>query len=167
MLMLRFRDLTIPDGETIRRHEALIATRRTVWWGWIMRQDETFPNDYVVKLSRELAEQGTQRIVPYHSGAGQFFYADLARISALPGGYRIRSPEMELTPVYMHESVCPAWFELKQISLSESMPAFVVKALPTLPNPSPVDKELAGGVEATAALLRNSGATLWDIELSK
>jgi hypothetical protein len=164
MMMLRFRDLTIPDGETVRRHKAIIDGKGSVWWGWIMRQHEVFPGDYIVALSRELAESGKREILLYHSGSGQFFQAQLSRVSALPGGHRIRSPQMDLTPPYMHESVCPAWFELRELDEVTPPPSVHLCRMPTLAN-----AELANagdnGDYVTDALLRDSGATLWEVEV--
>lgn len=33
-LVLRFRDLSCPRGETINRHKEIIQEEGYVWWGW-------------------------------------------------------------------------------------------------------------------------------------
>jgi hypothetical protein len=162
-LVLRFRDLTVPDGATIKRHGEIISSRGATWWGWIMRQDEIFPDEFIVTLSRRLEEVGPQLIYLFHTGSGEFYRASLGRIAALPGGMRIRSPEMDLTPAYMHESVCPAWFEISGIEKLEGQPDIVVESMPTLLSPSQTDCRLNSGIMIQATELRNSGATLWVI----
>ena len=160
-ILLRFRDLTVPVGETIRRRSTLIDSQGATWWGWIMRQDEKFPEEFILRLSKVIEDEGQQGILLFHTGAGLFYEADLSGISALPGGFRIRSPELDLTPVYMHESVCPVWFELSGIRAMARQPALSIVAMPTLAKPSETDKQLLLRPNVTAQDLRNSGATLW------
>lgn len=163
MILLRFRDLTVPDGETVRRHKAIITRRGAVWWGWIMRQDETFPSDDIIKISAALEVSGPMEMLLYHSGSADFFAATVNRISAVPGGRRVRAPELDLTPAYMHESVCPAWFEFVALEPLTEDPALSVVRLPTLSHPSATDAGLVGGPPVDSQRLRNSGATMWEV----
>ncbi len=164
MIVLRFRDLTVPDNVTIDRHQELARLKGAVWWGWIMRQDETFPTDFIVALSARLSSIGAEDVLLFHSGMGTFFRARMAKVNALPNGTRIRSPDHFLTPPYMHESVCPAWFELTEIANIESIERMRLISLPTLSTPSDFDQSLLSKGTIIVSDLRNSGATLWEIE---
>ena len=44
-LILRFRDLVTQPGDTIARHQVLIAQKTFVWWGWWNKAGETIPDD--------------------------------------------------------------------------------------------------------------------------
>jgi hypothetical protein len=163
MILLRFRDLTVPDGQTVARHQSVIDSRDSVWWGWIMRQDEIFPSDFIMSLAERLESDRLEEVLLLHSGTSSFYRAEVAAVSALPDGTRVRSPELHLTPSYMHESVCPAWFELRNIIPYAAPSTMVVRSTPTLPEPASFDVDLLKKQRVSAAELRNSGATMWDI----
>jgi hypothetical protein len=163
MILLWFRDISIPDGETIQRHLEVIEQHGSVWWGWLKRKEERVPTDTLIEISKSLVESELE-IFLYHSDARELYSAELRRISALPGGYRIRSPQVDLTPAYMHESVCPAWFELTRIDAVRQVPTLRLADIPTIPTAAGVGEIMSGGVVLRDDPLRATGATLWAVE---
>lgn len=163
MILLWFRDLSIPDGETIRRHREVIEHQTSVWWGWLKRKKERFPYDLFVEISKALVDS-EEEVFLYHSDARELYSAELRKISALPGGYRIRSPQVDFTPAYMHESVCPAWFEFTRIDLVSHVPTLRLAGIPTMPGAAGLDDVMSGGPVLRDDPLRATNATLWVVE---
>jgi hypothetical protein len=143
-IILRFRDLSIPDGETIRRHRESISVFGDTWWGWIMRQRESYPEQLFITLAQRLKEQ-PQSIYLFHSGEVTLYPAQLKRISAFPGGMKLQSPDVQRTPPYMTEAECPAWFQLSKIDAPiQTASTLSITSFPTLLTPAPPDLELLG-----------------------
>lgn len=166
-IVLRFRDLSIPTGQTIRRHREKIRTQGSTWWGWVARQRECFPEVLLLTLVREAAAESGKVIYLYHSGECQFYPATVSDISAYPGGAGILTPEVHKTPSYMSEAECPAWFKLTSIgdpSPRLSKPA--IFSMPTISEFTQVDKELMDAALQDGERLRHSSATLWAIEMN-
>src|SRR5262245_51978300 len=143
-IALRFRDLSIPDGETVKRHRQRIQAHGCVWWGWMMRQREMFPDALLQGLAHE-ASQAEKHVFLYHSGECSFYPAILTEIAAYPGGAKILTPEVQKTPSYMAEAECPAWYRLTAISdpLARLENASIV-GMPTLCKRSQADETLLG-----------------------
>ena len=161
-IVLRFRDLNIPDGETIRRHRAKIEAHGCVWWGWIMRQTETFPENLLAQLAQELEGTNGRTVYLFHSGECRLYPAALGDVAAYPGGARIQTPEVQKTPTYMAEAELPAWLKLTVIGEPLSVGFTVaIEQFPTLTAPPEVDQKLAGRKITDASDLRLSTATLW------
>src|SRR4051794_23744507 len=97
-LILRFRDLNIPLEETLGRHRRLIQDRGHVWWGWISRQREIFPRELFAKLATDCKMGVPLQIYLFDSGADEMRGAQLAAISAAPGGLPLPTPETRFTP---------------------------------------------------------------------
>lgn len=165
-LALRFRDLNIPDGETIRRHRARIATHGSVWWGWIMRQRESFPGHFLAEWDQTLERSGGATVLLFNSGEERLYSAKMTDVAAYPEGNRIQTPEVQKTPGYMAEAECPAWFQLSEISpLPIEEIELAIVSFPTLAPPANVDQQLLGRPLESIADLRLSTATLWHVEV--
>lgn len=166
-LVLRFRDLHIPFGETISRHCAVISENGYTWWGWIGRQKETFPTEMFAALAASCRSEKALPIFLFDSGADNLRSAQLCAISAAPGGLPLPPPETRCTPAYMAEAVLSAWFKLIQIDeIPVDRPTVSVKQFPTIIDPGGPDLELLKNPLQDLALLRHSGATLWDAEVA-
>lgn len=164
-IILRFRDLTIPAGETIRRHREKIRAQGSAWWGWMARQREKFPEQSLSELASATheAKNGVE-IFLYHSGECQFYPSTLLDISAYPGGAYISTPEVQKTPSYMSEAECPAWFKIACISDPRpKLPTPMALGMPTLETRSPVDDDLLKNPVHNGEDLRHSAATLWEV----
>jgi hypothetical protein len=163
IIILRYRDLNIPLGETIVRHNRSIEDHGHVWWGWMRRQKETFPSALFASLSAECRSRASIPIYLFDSGTEQIHKAQLGGISAAPAGAPLPPPDSRCTPQYMAEAILPAWFKLTKIEESPlSEPIVQVTGLPTLPNPSAPDLDLLTHEIRDLSQLRHSGATLWE-----
>jgi len=162
-LILRFRDLNIPLGETIGRHRRAIQENGYVWWGWIRRQKETFPADMFASLAASCRTGAALPVYLFDSGAEELHLASLSGISAAPGGLPLPTPETRCTPTYMAEAVLSAWFKLTAIEAQAlERPTVSVKRFPTLPAPGKPDLDLLAESLDDLSRLRHSGATLWE-----
>lgn len=167
-LALRFRDLNIPDGETIRRHRAKIDTHESVWWGWIMRQRETFPGHFLADWGRHLEAVGGAMVILFNTGEDRLYAAKMADVAAYPEGVRIQTPEVQKTPSYMAEAECPAWFQLTEISPDPLLNVGLkILSFPSLEQPASVDDALLGRVLTDVSELRLSTATLWEVDVDQ
>lgn len=168
VVILRFRDLNIPYGETISRHARAIAEHGYTWWGWIRRQKEEFPGDLFAFLSTTCHTRGAVPIHLFDSGAEQVRRAYLTAISAAPGGPPLPTPEIRCTPSYMSEALLPAWFKLSGIEPNPLLqPEVKVEGLPTLADPAAPDYELLTSSFCDLSKLRHSGATLWTASVNE
>ena len=52
-IILRFRDLDVPDDDTIRRHNNLISENGYVWWAWWKKGNERTPQDAFAILNTQ------------------------------------------------------------------------------------------------------------------
>lgn len=163
MILLRFRDLSIPEGETIRRHRDVIETRGYVWWGWITRGHEVHPVDALCGLSRDAAKDGTT-VGLVHTGSSDVFRGKLTAVHGDLMGTRTLTPEIDCTPAYMHESRCPIWFRLAGLEASDSRTFRRVLSLPTLGARSTFDAELMTREHIPSSVFSQSDATLWEID---
>src|SRR5262245_42724566 len=93
-LILRFRDLVTPPGETLRRHRDLVELKGFVWWGWWNKFGERVPADLFRRLSAAEFE-----LLLFDSGTNQVV---CARCSGIVWGEdgAIASPNADATPEY-------------------------------------------------------------------
>lgn len=165
-LALRFRDLNIPDGETIRRHRAKIDAHGSVWWGWIMRQRESFPGHFLAEWDQQLERSSGAQVVLFNSGEERLYSAIMTDVAAYPEGVRIQTPEVQKTPGYMAEAECPAWFQLAEISPAPLEDVQItILSFPTLIDQASIDHDLLGKTLASVGELRLSTATLWEVDV--
>lgn len=164
MILLRFRDISIPDGQTIEQHNDISFAMGHVWWGWIRRAQENFPKDFLVNVSRQL-ENSNEQILLLHTDFSKFYQTNLKMIHAHLDGRKALSPQEECTPRYMHGNPCSAWFHLTKIEPTDFKSIKKVVDLPTLPNPREADKKLLNDTPLTAIDFKASDATLWVVEI--
>lgn len=156
-IVLRYRDLTVPEGATIERHREIIEREDVVMWGWMMRQSEIVPNELLAKVAEA---PDAVDVYLYDSGSCELRHAKLRSLSVFAGGIRIPTPIPPATPTYMAEALCPVWFHITEIEEEPIMiETMIILGYPTLDHEHEDNKKLGKATSLTE--LRDSGATLW------
>jgi hypothetical protein len=115
-VILRFRDLNIDPGITIREHTAIASgDRGYVWWGWWNKSGETIPDDAFRKLALQAREKSFCLYL-FDSGPGLVFQAICSDISWDTTHSPVLSPEPSATPAYYAGRRCLSWFKLNSIT---------------------------------------------------
>lgn len=112
-LLLRFRDLSCPQGETINRHNEIINTNGYVWWGWWNKGHEKLPIDTITEL--KLKSRATEKYLYLFDSSQKKFYkatldtyhTDIEESSA--------PPDKKYTPNYYADNTHPIWFKFTKI----------------------------------------------------
>ena len=112
-LILRFRDLDVPDDDTIRRHNALISEKGYVWWAWWKKGNERTPQDEFAILNAQ-AQNESVSVYLLDSGLKKLYKATCVEIK-VNKNVKILSPEKEFTPAYYCENKYHAWFKFTSI----------------------------------------------------
>ena len=107
-LVLRFRDIERPLGETIRLHQQLIAEHKFTWWGWLYRSYETVPVERFGAF-RSSISAGPLEVLLYDTGQGCIYSAMCTDLAFQD--YLEASPEPRATPAYYNARSAPAWFK--------------------------------------------------------
>jgi len=113
-VILRFRDLGIPSGETIKRHVDVITSQKSVWWGWWAQGNERVANDAYAALRALAKSSGGLVIWLFDSGQKRVFRAHCVDLKWEPAN-PIASPVPELTPEYYRTTDCAAWWQFDDI----------------------------------------------------
>lgn len=119
-LLLRFRDLSCPRGETIRRHNNIITDKGYVWWGWWNKGHEKSPSDTMTKL--DLKNQEIKKYLYLFDSAQKKFYKATLNTYKAEIGESSTTPDKEYTPDYYADNTHPIWFkftEIVEIDLTE------------------------------------------------
>lgn len=157
LIVLRFRDIEINLGETIRQHRLIINALGHTWWGWLFRDYETNPAMDLQALRRALPPRF--EIALYDTGQGRLYVADCEDIATSVRPQR--SPSLDHTPLYYRNRSAPAWFKLSGIQAVDHN--FVIGrtclALPSASDECHVD--LQGRPVARLRDLRKQEVTMW------
>jgi len=157
-IVLRYRDLTVPEGATIERHREIIEREGIVMWGWMMRQSERVPRELLTQIA-ENPEKFS--IYLYDAGSCEIRRATLKNLSMFPGGIRIPTPIPRSTPSYMAEALCPVWFHFSDIEDNPiEVEGLMIEDYPTLQDVKEPDKNKLREI-ITLNDLRETGATVW------
>ncbi|MDG9672333.1 metallophosphoesterase [Hahella sp. CR1] len=111
-LLLRFRDLSCPTDETIKRHRKIIEEKGYVWWGWWNKGHEKIPLETIRALGLNGAR--AHEVYLFDSAQHKFYKAGLTEISQ-DLGESIPSPDSEFTPDYYIDNTHQAWFKFDSI----------------------------------------------------
>lgn len=165
LLVLRFRDIEVKSGETIRLHRELIDSYGYCWWGWLARDYERNPQAELTALDTALQADHDGKPYPvalYHTGLGRVYVATCECVRVSPAS--MRSPEVDFTPDYYRNKDAPAWFKLRSISPADS--SFIVGrtclGMPSAGASSHLD--LLGKPIEKLEDLRRQEVTLWVIQ---
>jgi hypothetical protein len=161
IMVLRFRDLVTDLGGTIAEHRSILRSYRSVWWGWMMRQQEHVPRPFLCELKRAVAAGGTVTVLLYDTGQNQLYRCALLRLAVAPPGIRIASPEPEKTPEYYNRGRYPAWFCFTTIDETGFSPdRFYFDSFPTRPEGPYLDFVIDQQLKDLQTL-RQHDVTLW------
>ena len=119
-LILRFRDLGIPSGATVERHNAIAEQRGYVWWGWWNKTGEQVPTQTLTALRDKARALGGLPLVLYDSGQNLVYEAMCRDIEWRPDLTRMLSPNQRHTPAYYKKQDLLIWFRLERIKPIES-----------------------------------------------
>ena len=112
-VILRFRDLVTAEGETIKKHIAIIKDYGYVWWGWWKKGNEKTPVGEFAKLK---VKAKTRPIDVFLIDSGQsLVYRAVCVDMELKEEGKLPSPEKEKTPEYYQDQEYYAWFKLTKI----------------------------------------------------
>lgn len=106
MLLLRFRDLSVAPGDTIRYHRKAIAQSGTCWWGWWARAHE-------IPMSVLLMDAAPTSVLLYDTDRALIYRASCRRVATFSPPQL--SPDAKRTPSYYNSRSLPAWFEFDDI----------------------------------------------------
>jgi 3',5'-cyclic AMP phosphodiesterase CpdA len=115
-IVLRFRDLALPPGDTIRLHRQIIDDKGTTWWGWWNKSGEVVPDKCFRALKKLIDQNGSLDILLFDSGQREIRNAKLSNIVWQVDHSRQPPDDKELTPTYYNDHKFLAWFVLTQIS---------------------------------------------------
>lgn len=152
LIVLRFRDIEVELGETIRQHRLVINEHGYVWWGWLFR-------DYELSPAGQLQQLTADEVALYDTGQGRVYRAHCQDIVVDPRPRR--SPSLDHTPPYYRTRSAPAWFKFDDIEpASEDW----IVGRSCLAMPSASDEcytDLEGEVVGQLRELRRQEVTLW------
>lgn len=67
-LVLRFRDIERPLGETVRLHRKVIDEQGWTWWGWLYRSYERVPTEVFDLVSADVSVDSPIEVFLYDTG---------------------------------------------------------------------------------------------------
>jgi hypothetical protein len=116
-MILRFRDLSTPDGKTVERHSDIArGPEGYVWWGWWAKGGERVPTELFGELLAKAQRPEGLLLYFLDSGHGVLYRATCRGIEWNPVAGKLRpSPEPAKTPEYYSTEEQLAWFKLGPI----------------------------------------------------
>ena len=115
-VILRFRDLGRPIGETITLHKQIIQEKGYTWWGWWKKTNETTPIDEFGALSSR-ANSDAVTLLLMDSGQHKLYKAVCEEVKAFRE--KSTSPAPDKTPDYYNSVGFNAWFKFSSIEECE------------------------------------------------
>ena len=172
-IVLRFRDLSTNEGETIDEHTNIISRMGGVWWGWWMKQydkgwmdqDDSAPRLLFRNVANEITRNGHIEGFLFDSGLMRFYTSTIVRIALAPTPDLIHSPVPNKTPPYYVRKTCPAWFlfsNIDEVDFNEL--SLVYDAFPTKEAQPDSYRHLVGQPVASLEQLRETQTTLWAVK---
>ncbi|CAH6870535.1 Metallophosphoesterase [Vibrio chagasii] len=113
-LLLRFRDLSCPRGETINRHKEIIRIKGYVWWGWWNKGHEKLPTETLNQLTLKVEDDSDKFVYLFDSAEKKFYKATVLTYKAEVGS-ETKAPDESHTPSYYIENTHPLWFKFQRI----------------------------------------------------
>jgi hypothetical protein len=116
-LILRFRDLSTPDGKTVELHSEIArGTDGYVWWGWWAKGGEQVPVDVFSELLEKAQQADGLLLYLLDTRHGRLYRATCREIRwSHVAARRIPSPEATKTPGYYSSKEERAWFKVGPI----------------------------------------------------
>lgn len=167
-IILRFRDLSVPENQTIDRHKRIIEDNGYVWWGWWKKHNENPPMSLFKHIRIIIEQEGKLDILLVDSGSQDRVYT--ATCEGLE--YKdelIDSPEEGTkTPSYYQETKLFCWFKFSTISpIKLDAQGFLnkysyIESHDIFSNESPY-KDIDNKQVSSHKELRHQNRTLWPI----
>src|SRR5438046_1556744 len=117
LLVLRFRDIELERGETIRLHRRIISEFGSCWWGWLYRAHERVPLSELGEVQKQARSGNHLTVALYDTDQASVYVAACTDIQA--DSRPIRTPALNLTPAYYRNRQAPAWFRFEEIAKSD------------------------------------------------
>lgn len=156
-LVLRFRDIERPVGETIEAHREIISSRKGVWWGWLYRTYERIPSEYLNSYVPEGARE--RPVYLYDTGQGVVYKCTCTSITV--DERPELSPKPALTPAYYNGRAAPAWFFFTSIE-TVSVDELIGSTCVDLPSATPeCSVDLLDAKVTRLSDLRRQEVTMW------
>lgn len=163
LIVLRFRDIEVRHGETIKRHRRIASDHGYCWWGWLCRDHERNPYKELLALDKAMERDGgVYPVALYDTNEGRVYRAGCSGLEAASD--EIRSPEVDLTPSYYHDRHARAWFKFHEIEPAHES---LVVGRTCVQMPSATDEcftDLLGQRVNRLRDLRRQEVTLWVLE---
>lgn len=118
-IALRFRDLGLAQGETVRQHQALIDRLGFTWWAWWHKAGEAAPVELMRRLRNDAVDHGGLDVFLYDSGQQLLFQAKIQDVAVHDGGGPISSPLKKATPTYYRSAQYRMWFKFGDIRAAD------------------------------------------------
>jgi hypothetical protein len=164
LIVLRFRDIEVGLGESVRLHDVLIREAGYCWWGWLYRPIEKNPHEELRRLDETLSTKYNSgyQLALYDTGRTKLYAATCQKI--VTAKKPRRSPEAQRTPNYYRGKEAPAWFRLSHIGevATEMVVGRTCAAMPSLGEDCWQD--ILGCTIKDIRELRRQEATLWVLE---
>jgi hypothetical protein len=147
-LVLRFRDLSVARGDTIKEHRVIIAREEICWWGWWSRAHELSPCEWLGSLTLP------RTVYLFDTDQDRVYAAECAEI--LCGSAEVLSPSPILTPDYYSNRRLKAWFRFTDIVPTEGEDILERECQRTTASP-----EELGWSASDLHFLKSRPATMW------
>lgn len=158
-IVLRFRDIERPIGETVSLHRESINESGFTWWGWLYRSYETIPVERFRQVQKVIEKTGQVEVLLYDTGQGRMYSTNCVEVAFQ--NYLEASPDPKATPAYYNGRSAPAWFKLTCIL---EAPDDCVIGRICFEMPSEIEDcsvDLHGSVVHKLSDLRRQEVTLW------
>jgi hypothetical protein len=115
-VVLRFRDLNIEIGDTIKEHRKLIEDFQYVWWGWWKKPEERVPYSILRYFQDAIENDGHIWIFLVDSGTRRLYKAKLISINYVNDENPQKCSEIDKVPEYYSSKKCFIWFCFNEIN---------------------------------------------------
>lgn len=114
-LILRFRDLVTPVGQTIELHKKIIEEHasHSVWWGWWAKADEQCPREFTT-LKSEVSDDNPLKIYLFDSFQKKLYAALLNELTI--SFEKHNCPDNTASPEYYSHQQYNVWFRFSSIT---------------------------------------------------
>jgi hypothetical protein len=116
---LRFRDLNIEIGDTIKEHRKIIDDFRYCWWGWWKKAEERVPYSVMRYFKNVIASEGYIWIFLVDSGTRRLYNAKLIDLDYANDEIPKECREIDKVPEYYFSKKCLVWFCFCEINDTE------------------------------------------------
>ncbi|MFY9824209.1 MAG: metallophosphoesterase [Thermoanaerobaculia bacterium] len=120
-LILRFRDLVTPSGDTIARHQDIAKEKGHVWWGWWNKAGETIPDEVFRSLLSSARSADGLPLFLVDSGSSRVFQATCKDILWSAAHERIPCPDLAATPSYYKDQAYFVWFKFSAVTSADAL----------------------------------------------